>query len=266
MPAGDVNSIYEWRRSSEIDYFSPFINAWLAFNAWMRSQSGEDTDRKMLDYVKNSQNRIKSAFVNLLQASDEESITFQSDLSSLHFQLERIQMPSGKHDGLARLSFAEIVLEENTECTYQYEDRGIQYTVERFTHNSRKGQVQSLIISLTNRTEQFRVHQDKYNLEELLLHQSYIRLSSNKQGNLRNCYQQINPRRPVSLLASESEASITVGSYTFKSDLDLLFKGVIHGLYCIRNGLFHGEIVPDKATNELYGAAYRVLKKLIDYL
>lgn len=266
MPAGDVNSIYEWRRSSEIDYFSPFINAWLAFNAWMRSQSGEDTDRKMLDYVKNSQNRIKGAFVNLLQASDEESITFQSDLSSLHFQLERIQMPAGKHDGLARLSFTEMVLEENTERTFEYEYRGVRYTVERFTDNGRKGQVQSRMVSLTNRREQFRVHQDKYSLEELLLHQSYVKLSSNKQGNLRHCYQQINPRRPVSLLARENETNIAVGSYTFKPDLDLLFKGVIHALYCIRNGLFHGEIVPDKPTNELYGSAYRVLKKLIDHL
>lgn len=266
MPAGDVNSIYGWRESSEIDYFSPFIKAWLAFNAWMRSSSGEDTDRKMLEYVKGSQNPIKRAFVDLLQAGDEESITFQSDLSSLHYQLERVHIPAGKNDRVQRLGFTEIVVEENTECIFELEERRIKYRVERFTIEGQKGQVESKIVRIGANVERFRFHQDKYNLEELFVHQQYVRLSPNQQVNIQHCYQQVDPKRPTSLLANEGEDSISIGSYRFKNDFGLLFGGLIHALYCIRNSLFHGQIAPDRPTNELYGAAYRVLKKLIDHL
>ena len=266
MPAGDVNSIHGWRESSEIDYFSPFIKAWLAFNAWMRSTSGQDTDRKMLDYVKESQTPIRKAFADLLQAGDEESITFQSDLSSLHYQLERVYIPAGKNDRVARLRFTEIVLEENAECISEREERGIKYRVERFTNEGRNGQVESKIVRLGASIERFRLYQNKYDMEELLVHQQYVKLSSNQQGNMRLCYQQVNPKRPISLLANEGEDSLLVGSYRFKNDFDLLFRGLIHALYCIRNGLFHGQIAPDRPTNELYGAAYRVLKKLVDHI
>jgi len=34
----------------------------------------------------------------------------------------------------------------------------------------------------------------------------------------------------------------------------------------MRNSLFHGELIPDKEANRLYGAAYKILRELIDAL
>ena len=32
----------------------------------------------------------------------------------------------------------------------------------------------------------------------------------------------------------------------------------------MRNSLFHGELIPDNEANKIYGAAYKILRVLID--
>ena len=36
--------------------------------------------------------------------------------------------------------------------------------------------------------------------------------------------------------------------------------------YNLRNSLFHGELIPNKEANKIYGAAYKILRELIDAL
>ena len=46
----------DWVHRAEIDYISPFVKAWAAFNAWYRHASGQVQERAMLDCVKNRPN------------------------------------------------------------------------------------------------------------------------------------------------------------------------------------------------------------------
>lgn len=42
-----------------------------------------------------------------------------------------------------------------------------------------------------------------------------------------------------------------------------IYKATLEIIYNLRNALFHGEIAPDKDTNKVYEAAYRVMRQLV---
>ena len=43
-------------------------------------------------------------------------------------------------------------------------------------------------------------------------------------------------------------------------------QGLIEVLYNLRNALFHGEINPNGDANKVYGAAYHILRSVIECL
>lgn len=232
----------------------------------MRSSTDATTDKAMLDYVRTSGNKIKGRCIDLLQGEDEERLTFKSDISSFQYQLERVHIPSNQRSEVERLSFREILIDENKQLKEIKTDRGVEYKAERFDSGGAKGQVETIVFSLTKNETIFQHRQNKFHLSELEQHTDFVKLSPNKQTNTRACYKTIDPRKPVNLLAPVNGDILKIGSYEFVNDPELVFKGLIEALYCVRNALFHGHVVPDEEANKLYGAAYRVLKKLIDYL
>lgn len=40
----------------DIDYYSAFIKAWIAFNSWYRSENKERTDREIIERLKSENN------------------------------------------------------------------------------------------------------------------------------------------------------------------------------------------------------------------
>jgi hypothetical protein len=57
-----------------------------------------------------------------------------------------------------------------------------------------------------------------------------------------------------------------MGQIKFVKDSENVAKGLIEVLYNLRNSLFHGELIPNKEANKIYGAAYKILRELIEAL
>ena len=64
-------SYKDWIRSIDIDidYYSAFIKAWIAFNSWYRSEYSERTDRAIVDKIKSQNNRFKGYIETLLHVT-----------------------------------------------------------------------------------------------------------------------------------------------------------------------------------------------------
>ena len=56
------------------------------------------------------------------------------------------------------------------------------------------------------------------------------------------------------------------GQIMFIKNSENIAKGIIEVIYNLRNSLFHGELIPNKEANKIYGAAYKILRELIDAL
>lgn len=81
----------DWIEQADInvDYYSAFMKAWIAFNAWYNF-SGEiplGTDRKCIEYIIEHTNRFKTYINNLLANTGTESDSFKSSLAKLHESL-----------------------------------------------------------------------------------------------------------------------------------------------------------------------------------
>ena len=57
-----------------------------------------------------------------------------------------------------------------------------------------------------------------------------------------------------------------MGQFKFVKDKEYIAQGLIEILYNLRNSLFHGELTPNKEANKIYGAAYKILRELIEAL
>ena len=58
----------------KVDYFSAFMKAWIAFNAWYNF-SGEVTgnsDKECIEYIASQSNRFKTYTMNLINAEDAD--------------------------------------------------------------------------------------------------------------------------------------------------------------------------------------------------
>jgi len=91
MPSS--TNIAEWKKLSDIDYFSQFIKAWLAFNAWMRNRYNLKRDREIIEKIKNEDNDFRNKILQYISGNDAESVLFKSYISSLHYYLSKKPLP-----------------------------------------------------------------------------------------------------------------------------------------------------------------------------
>lgn len=89
----------EWMQKANIDYFSPFVSLWLGFNSWFRSHYCEiepKNDRNFINTLKadtSARNKILENFKNLMSEDKiKENIRFKSDLESLIYSLNRVDL------------------------------------------------------------------------------------------------------------------------------------------------------------------------------
>lgn len=104
----------EWLQKAKIDYFAPFVNLWLACNAWYMDHYSEITgrDRNHINIVKSdttTRNHIFKQFKKRMESSDKEGVSFRSSLEQLHFALQNACLDS---ESIGRISF------ENAVCDY----------------------------------------------------------------------------------------------------------------------------------------------------
>lgn len=125
----------EWIENAEIkiDYFSAFLKAWIAFNAWYNF-SGEipsGNDQQCIEYISEQSNRFRTYIINLLSQDGSESKTYKDNLAKLHESLLNSPITSQEYFGFRQIiSFSEIAT-KNRDSLSQFEYYGIKYSCKK---------------------------------------------------------------------------------------------------------------------------------------
>ena len=250
----------KWKVLADIDYVTQFVKAWIAFNAWYKNYyPGLDTDKKAIDEIKTNHNKFKDTLQNLLEGVDNDSNLIKNEISNLHHQLSRYQVRNKDQ----RISFENIIIERNPTNQEILTKNTMRYEATINPNNFK-----DIELKITDQNGNYKIQfqpSDGYNLDELLNDTDYNNLSHTQKDYLKYCYEEINPDKPINLIFHEGDF-IEFGSYKFINDTDKICKGVITALYLLRNSLFHGQIIPDKEANKVYGPAYHILHKLVEAL
>lgn len=169
-------SYKEWIRKIdiEIDYYSAFIKAWIAFNSWYRSEFSERTDRDIIEKLKSQNNRFKGYIETHLDENNnsEEAIEFKSNLSKLQAALVTTSIVTQERSGVShQISFSEIAI-NNPKSISEGDYRQTHYKVQRIG-----SKITTLVHKKNNPTTVFfNFEQDKYEESELDVHADFLRL------------------------------------------------------------------------------------------
>jgi len=264
MPGLYTENSERWKSLASVDYITQFVKAWIAFNAWYKNSYSElvKTDREAIDEIRSRPNKFRDKLISLLGNQDNDSVAFRSRVAELHMALERKHL-FNKGD---RITFENIVIENNPITQSNFSWMRMTYKVERRIAGRSPKEIQIFIVG-NNGVNKFSYTQPNgFNIEDLLSHRDFIKLSQIQQSNLKACYEQINPLKPINLLSSDPSNCIQMGNLHFIKDSECLCKGIIEILYKLRNILFHGEIIPDSEANKVYEPAYQILYTLIQFL
>ncbi len=242
-----------------IDYFSAFIKAWIAFNSWYRSEYTKRRDRDIIEKVKAQGNRFKGYIETFLDKNNnsEKALAFRESLSKLQEALVNATIPTQERGGVAQqISFSEIAI-NNPKSIAEGDYRQTHYKVQR----SHQGVV--TIISKKNNTavELFHFEQEAYDESVLDAHPDFKKLGIEQQGQCHAFYKQIRPYNTESVLTKDRENNII-----FIPERSKVSRGIIEVLYLLRCSLMHGEVYPDANSSEVYKYAYLLLPAVLKEL
>ena len=255
-----VANAENWKALSNIDYFTHFVKAWIPFNAWYRnSYPALESDAEIMQQIKTQHNSCRNRIISLIEnpETDNDSKIFKMYLGELHHQLERNHI----HNRGVRISFTNIVVEDNPQIIFEREYRKFSYKVEIDAGNRRR--TTSTVIDSKSVTRMHFIQTAGYNLDELLAEAQYKALPPECQHLLKTCYGEVNPKKAISLLEMDPSNSLKIGNYSFVNDSELIAKAIITIIYNLRNSLFHGQLVPDRNTQLVYEPAYHMLRMLV---
>lgn len=261
MPNPFFDNIERWKALADVDYFTQFMKAWLVFNAWMSTTTGETADRTMLNAIKQHENPFKNKILSFLNSTSTDGSLFRNNIGKLHQELETTYI----HNKGEKISFFDAYIEQSSNSpNHSFTYRRITFTVERQRASGESGTESRVVRS--NGHYIFREVQAQYDMEELLEFESYKHMSYDHQASLKSCYEYVNPRVYRNLI-SDNPDDIPLNENLFlTNEGETACKGLIEILYKIRCVLFHGDIVPNRDTNRIYEASYHILKQLIDTL
>ena len=239
----------------KVDYFSAFMKAWIAFNAWY-NVSGEvvgKNDKECIEYIASQTNRFKTYTMNLINAEDADGSAYRASIAKLHGTLLNAAITTQEYIGVRQsVSFAEIAVKNANSLErkdyYQYH-----YECAR-THGRLKT---SISVKATGVTI-FSFEQDGYDIDVLRQQSDFIGLTPTQQAQCEECYKKLMPYRKTSVLASGQNTK-QIGAYNFVNDAGKISEAIVIILYMLRCCLAHGDISPDEAANEVYKYAYEVL-------
>lgn len=255
-----VENAEAWKALSNIDYFTYFVKAWIPFNAWYRNNyPALESDAEIMQQMKTQHNSFRNRIVSLIENPEtiNESKVFKANLAELHYQLERNYI----YNRGVRISFTNIIVEENPQTIETRIYRGFSYKVEIDGGNKKK--VTATIIDGKSVSRLNISQYNGYNLDEIINDAQYKALPPECKRILKDCYDEVNPKKPIGLLTTDAENSIKIGNYHFVNDSELIAKAIITIIYNLRNSLFHGQLVPDRKTQLVYEPAYHILRMLV---
>lgn len=244
----------------KIDYYSAFMKAWIAFNAWYNF-SGEippGTDKQCIEHIVGQSNRFKNYIINLLSNSGTESDAFKSSLAKLHESLLSSSITSQEYFGFSQIiSFAEVPI-KNTNNMHRFDYYNHHYECKR-----EHGKLITRITKKLDCSEVFRYEQLGFDEDDLTQQSSYQALTvTQKEATLR-CYKTLVPYRKKNILSTTPNAReneiVKIGNYEFINDYEEISKAIITVLYMLRCCLTHGDFSPYILSQTVYRYAYEVL-------
>ncbi len=239
----------------KVDYFSAFMKAWIAFNAWYNF-SGEVTgknDKECIEYIASRSNRFRTYTMNLINAEDADGSAYRESIAKLHGALLNAAITTQEYIGVRQsISFAEVAV-KNANCLGRKDYYNIHYECSR-AH----GKLKTSITNTATGVQIFNFEQDGYDINVLRQQSDFIRLTPTQKAQCEECYKELTPYRKISVLALGQNAK-RVGAYNFVNDPGKISEAIVIILYMLRCCLAHGDISPDKAANEVYKYAYEVL-------
>ena len=253
-----MSNYKDWINAVEIkvDYFSAFMKAWVAFNAWY--ESGEivvsnNTDKEYIERIANNTNRFKTYVNNLLNARNDEGEKYRYSVANLHESLLNAAITTQSYIGMRQaISFSEVAI-KNTNANAQCNYYNLHYECKRANRT-----ITTTVSTKTNGQIVFTYNQNEYNIDELKDQAGFKALNLTQQNKCLSCYKELLPYKIESVLSGE-EGSIVMGKYNFVNDHNSISRAIVLILYLLRCCLAHGDISPDDSANRVYRYAYEVL-------
>lgn len=270
-----TDNIRRWIEQSDIDYITHFIKAWIPFNAWYNANHPSlNTDREKISKIKGEANAFRNAINSFMEAESQQGLEFKNYLAFLHYRLQNCQLDN--RDG--RISFNSILKEKNLVNLIDNEEFGANKYFLKRTDGSRLGEVSQIQVLVKKKSDGsviFNYSHNDYDLAHLELNQKYMNLSRTRREQTRFFFNQLKPIIVTDLIQYNLLYSpnnfYQCDSYSFIRDTSAtscysisVCKALIETLYQLRNMLFHGELVPNLATQEVYKEAYSLLKMILD--
>lgn len=249
-----------WKRLADIDYFSMFVKAYIPFNAWMNLDYGTlDTDRAKINEVKRTRNAFRNKIVSLLQDRDQDAVAFRVNVGDLHVALEQAQI----YNQDRRVSFTCIRYKSDNQSTCDKSFNKMKYHA-HLDNNSKE-----TIVEIKNRKGEkvFSHTFEKYEYDIEVVGRALATVKQSWRDELIGCYKSVAPLSIESLIDNGTSGHpIFCGDIRFIEDREKIAIGLIEILFNLRNALFHGEINPNGDANKVYGAAYHLLRRVIECL
>lgn len=239
----------------KVDYFSAFMKAWIAFNAWYNF-SGEvngTNDRDCIEFIANHSNRFKTYTMNLINAEDADGSAYRENIAKLHGALLGAAITTQEYIGVRQsVSFAEVAV-KNANALKQKD-----YYQNHYECSRARGKTKTVVTVKATGATVFSFEQEGYDIEVLRQQSDYIRLTPTQKTQCEECYRYLTPYRTISVLATGDNKK-KIGAYNFINDAAKISEAIVIILYMLRCCLAHGDISPDESANEVYKYAYEVL-------
>lgn len=187
----------------------------------------------------------------------EPAQEFKLLVAELHARLEAYRLEIFLNNALEQISFRSV-RKRGVNLPHRANYRRITYTVTKVNGTW------TSVATRADGTEAIRIEQAEYSLDDLIVHPNYVaERSDEKRDQLRNLYQQCNPR-PISNLLVGAEPPIVAGDIEFRCLDTELFSAIIEVIYAMRNALLHGELQAEEPAFRAYEPAYRIVMKFLN--
>lgn len=247
----------DWMDRAEIDYIGPFVKAWAAFNGWYRHDSGQSTERAMLDFaVRHHNSRLRRHSLPLFANGTAEAerlklaiCDLQQKLDAIHFEVT----PKGRRE---RISLREVCLSPMVNWQSDQQERSGQRYAARKVQG---GQYEITVTSIRTGQVKLTHVQARYDPNEVYALPGFANnLSEPQRTTLRQFYDACNPR-PMTDLIQGGGPALAIAIMQFQCSAEDLLAGLVEVLYAMRNALLHGEVDPDGQVLACYEPAYRII-------
>ncbi|VDS09899.1 hypothetical protein PARHAE_03107 [Paracoccus haematequi] len=250
----------DWMGRANIDYIGPFVKAWAAFNAWYRHDSGQATERAMLDFaIRHHNSRLRRHVLPLLanENGTAEAERLKLAICDLQQKLDAIHLevtPKGRRE---RVSLREVCINPPVNWQRDQQERnGQRYAARKVLGGNYEVTVTSIRTGLVKLTHV----QERYDPNEVYALPEFINnLSDPQRTTLRQFYDACNPRPMTDLVQGGGGPALDISTMQFQCTAEELLAGLVETLYAMRNALLHGEVDPDEQVMGCYEPAYRIV-------